>query len=225
MPVVGFINGGSADANGNYVAAFRKGLNETNYVEGENLTVEYHWLDGHYDRLQALMADLVHRQVAVIATPATRWLRSQPKLQQRRSRSSSVSSGTRCGSVWSASLAQPGGNATGINLFLQEVAAKRLRLLHDLVPKAVRIAVFVNPANTSTTEATLREVRDAAPILGLQIQVLNAATIGEIDAAFTALGRDRSDALFVAADPFFGSRCEQLHLDGRRADPGGLCRP
>jgi len=109
-----------------------------------------------------------------------------------------------------ASLNKPGGNATGINYFLEEVAAKRLRLLHDLVPTAVRIAVLVNPANAFITEAQLREVREAAPILGLQIQVLNAATISEIDAAFTALGRDHPDSLFVAADPFFSSRREQL---------------
>ena len=211
LPVVAFINGGSADTVGaSYVAAFRKGLNETSYVEGENVTVEYHWLDGHYDHLSALMADLVHRQVAVIATPGTTVAGLAAK-----SATATIpivfgvaGDPVRLGLV--ASLARPGGNATGINYFLQEVAAKRLRLLHDLVPKAVRIAVLVNPANASITEAQLREVREAAPTLGLQIQVLNAATIGEIDAAFTALGRDRPDSLFVAADPFFSSRREQL---------------
>ena len=109
-----------------------------------------------------------------------------------------------------ASLARPGGNATGINFFIQEVVAKRLRLLHDLVPKAVRIAVLVNPANASIAESTLREVQEAAPTIGLQIQILNATTIGEIDAAFATLARERPDALFVAADAFFTSRRVQF---------------
>jgi putative ABC transport system substrate-binding protein len=109
-----------------------------------------------------------------------------------------------------ASIARPGGNATGINFFYNEVMAKRLRLLHDLMPKAVRIAVLVNPADASTTESTLREVQQAAPALGLQIQVLNATTIGEIDAAFATLARERPDALFVAPDGFFTSRRMQF---------------
>jgi len=108
------------------------------------------------------------------------------------------------------SLARPGGNATGINILVQEVIAKRLRLLHDLVPKAVRVAVLLNPANASSTEATLREVQEAAPAIGLQIQILNATTIGEIDAAFATLARDRPDALFVTPDTFFASRRVQF---------------
>ena len=211
MPVIAFINGGSADTVGaSYVAAFRKGLDEASYVEGKNLTVEYHWLDGHYDRLPTLMADLVQRQVAVIATPGTTVAGLAAKAATATIPIVFGVAGdpVRLGLV--ASLAQPGGNATGVNYFLQEVAAKRLRLLHDLVPKAVRIAVLVNPANGSIAEAQLQEVREAAPILGLQTQVLNAATIAEIDAAFTALERDRPDLLFVTADPFFSSRREQL---------------
>jgi putative ABC transport system substrate-binding protein len=109
-----------------------------------------------------------------------------------------------------ASLARPGGNATGINFFLLEVVAKRLRLLHDLVPKAVRVAVLVNPTNVAVTESTLRELREAAPTLGIQIQILNATTIGEIDAIFATFGRDRPDALFVAPDAFFTSRRGQF---------------
>ena len=211
MPVIGFIYGGSADdTTARYVAAFRKGLNESGYIEDQNITVEYHWLEGHYDGLPALMADLVHRQVAVIATPGTTVAALAAKAATEKIPIVFGVAGdpVRLGLV--ASLARPGGNATGINFFLQEVAAKRLRLLHDLVPKAVHIAVLVNPANASTTEATLQEVRRAAPILGLQIQVLNAATIGEIDAAFAALDRERPDSLFVAADPFFSSRRGQL---------------
>ena len=109
-----------------------------------------------------------------------------------------------------ASLARPGGNATGINFFTQEVAAKRLRLLHDLVPKAVRIAVLVNPANASSAKTTLRDVQEAAPALGLEIQILNATTIGEIDATFATFARDRPDAMFVAGDGFFASRRGQF---------------
>ena len=210
MPVVGFINGGSADASARYVAAFRKGLNETGYVEGQNVTVEYHWLEGQYDRLPALMADLVRRQVAVIATPG-----SAPAALAAKAATATIpivfgvgEDPVQLGLV--ASLARPGGNATGINFFIQEVAAKRLRLLHDLVPKAVRVAVLVNPANASSAETTLREVQEAAPTIGLQIQILNATTIGEIDAAFATLARERPDALFVAADAFFVSRRVQF---------------
>jgi len=211
MPVVGFIYGGSADnTSASYVDAFRQGLNESSYVEGENVTIEYHWLEGHYDRLPALMGDLVQRQVAVIATPGTTVAGLAAKAATATIPIVFGVAGDPVKLGLVASLNKPSGNATGINYFLEEVAAKRLRLLHDLMPKAVRIAVLVNPANAFITEAQLREVREAAPILGLQIQVLNAATIGEIDAAFTVLGRDRPDSLFVAADPFFSSRREQL---------------
>ena len=224
--MVGFINGGSADASARYAAAFRKGLNETGYVEGQNVTVEYHWLEGQYDRLPALMADLVRRRVAVIATPGNAPLRSRPKLQQRRSRSSSVSREDPVQLGLVASLARPGGNATGINFFTQEVVAKRLRLLHDLVPKAVRVAVLVNPANASTAETTLRDVQEAAPTIGLQIQILNASD-------------DRRDRCGLCHPCARAPRCPLrrsrrilhqppraiCHLDGARQDSGGLCGP
>src|SRR5271169_1297818 len=161
MPVVGFIRDGSADANARFVAAFRKGLSEAGYVEGQNVTVEYHWLEGHYDRLPALLADLVRRQVAVIATPG-----NVPSLAAKAATTTiPIVFGVgedpdKLGLV--ASLARPGGNATGINFFVNEVVAKRLRLLHDLVPKAVRVAVLVNPANAATAESTLRDVKEAA---------------------------------------------------------------
>ena len=189
------------------MAAFRKGLNETGYVEGQNVTVEYHWLEGHYDRLPALLADLVRRQVAVIATPGT-----VPSIAAKAATATIPivfgvgNDPVKLGLV--ASLARPGGNATGINFFVTEVVAKRLRLLHDLVPKAVRIAVLVNPKNASVT--TLREVQEAAPTLGLQIQILNASTIGEIDAVFATLARERPDALFVEGDAFFLDRRVQF---------------
>ena len=119
-----------------------------------------------------------------------------------------------------ASLARPNGNATGINFFQAEVTTKRLRLLHDLVPKAVRIAVLINPSNASTTETTLRDLHEVAPTIGLQLQILNATTIGEIDAAFATLARERPDALFVASDTFFGSRAAQFAvLTGRERLP------
>ena len=210
LRVVGFISGGSADAGARFAAAFRKGLNETGYVEDQNVTVEYHWLEGQYDRLAALMADLARRQVAVIATTGS----TATALAAKAATATipivfSVGDDpVQVGLV--ASLARPDGNATGINFFSQEVVGKRLRLLHDLVPKAVRIAVLLNPANVSTAEATLREVQEAAPTIGLQILILNATTIGEIDAAFATLARERSDALFVAPDAFFGSRRGQF---------------
>ena len=209
MPVVGLINAGSPEVFSRYVAAFHKGLNETGYVEGQNVTVEDHWLESQFDRLPALLADLIRRQVAVIATPG-----SEKATIAAKAATATIpivfSTGqdpVELGLV--ASLARPGGNATGINNFMQEVAAKRLRLLRDLVPKAVRIAVLVNPANAAS-EASRREVQEAAPAIGLQILVLNATTIGDIDAAFATLARERSDALFVAPDILFTSRLGQL---------------
>jgi putative tryptophan/tyrosine transport system substrate-binding protein len=191
------------------VAAFRKGLNETGYVEGQNVTIEYRWLEGQYDRLPALLADLVRRRVAVIATATS------PAALAAKAATAAIpivfsvgEDPVRLGLV--ASLARPGGNLTGTNFLVQEVAAKRLRLLHDLVPKAVRVAVLVNPANAASTETTSRDTKEAAPILGLRIQILDATTIGEIDAAFATLARERPDALFVAPDGFFVSRREQF---------------
>jgi putative tryptophan/tyrosine transport system substrate-binding protein len=209
LPVVGFVRNGSADANAHSVAAFRKGLNETGYAEGQNVTVEYHWLEGQPDRLPALMADLVRRQVAVIATPG-----QVPALAAKAATATipivfSVGQDpVNLGLV--ASLARPGGNATGINFFSEEVVAKRLRLLHDLLTKAVRIAVLVDPANASSAKSTLRDVQDAAVTIGLQTQILSAATIGEIDAVFASFAHERPDALFVAGDAFFGSRAVQF---------------
>jgi putative ABC transport system substrate-binding protein len=210
LPVVGFINGGTADAYAPFVAAFHKGLNETGFVDGQNVRVEYHWLEGKYDQLPALMADLVRRRVALIATPA-----SGPAARAAKAATSTIpivfsvaQDPVQHGLV--ASLARPGGNATGLNFFSREVAAKRLRLLHDLVPKAVRVAVLLNPANTGSAEATLREVQEAAPAMGLQIQILKATTIAEINAAFASFARERPDALFLASDGFFTDRRVQF---------------
>ena len=210
LPVVGYVNGGSADGSAGPVAAFRKGLGETGYVEGRNVMVEYHWLEGQYDGLPALMADLVRRRVAVIATPG-----STPATIAAKAATGTIpvvfgvyDDPVKLGLV--ASLARPGGNATGFNFFATEVAAKRLGLLHELVPKAVRVAVLVNPANAITTESTLQNVQEAARVIGLQIQVVNASTNREIDAAFATLTRERPDALFVAVNGFFQGRRVQI---------------
>jgi putative tryptophan/tyrosine transport system substrate-binding protein len=207
MPIIGFVYLGSADASAGYLAAFRKGLGETGYVEGQNVTVDYHWLEGQYDRLPALMADLVRRRVAVIAASG-----NAAAIEAKAATATIpivfgvADDPVKLGLV--ASLARPGGNATGINFFAREVEAKRLALLHELVPKtAVRIAMLLNPANPGTT---LRDVQEAARVIGLQTHVVNAATISEIDAAFAALARERPDALFVAPDAFFNSRRVQI---------------
>jgi putative ABC transport system substrate-binding protein len=210
MPVVGFVNPGSADAYTARVATFRKGLGETGYVEGQNVTVEYHWLEGQFDRLPVLMADLVRRRVAVIATPSS----TAASIAAKAATATipivfTVSEDpVKLGLV--ASLARPGGNATGINIFSLEVVAKRLALLHELVPKAIRVAVLANPANQPVADPILREVEKAARAIGLQIHVLNASTSDEIDAAFDTLAGDRPDALFVAPDAFFSSRDVQI---------------
>jgi putative tryptophan/tyrosine transport system substrate-binding protein len=208
MPLVGFVNAGSSDAH--FAAAFRKGLNEAGYVEGQNVKVEYHWLEGQFDRLPALIADLVRRRVAVIATPAGNYAAQAAKAATM---TTPIVFGVaedpvRLGLV--ASLARPGGNATGINIFNLELAAKRLELLRELVPAAARVAVLVNPANATNTESTLRDMQSAARAMGLQIQVVNASTAREIDAAFATFVHQRPDALFVGNDGFFTSRRVQL---------------
>jgi len=207
VPVVGFVNAGSSDAP--LAAAFRKGLNEAGYVEGQNVTVEYQWLEGQFDRLPALMADLARRRVAVIATPA-----GNAAALAAKAATTTIpivfgvgEDPVKLGLV--ASLARPGGNLTGINFFATELGAKRLALLHELVPKAVRIAVLVNPANIGSTES-IRNIPEAARAMGLQIQVLNASTSREIEAAFATLVRNRADALYIAGDVFFTSRRVQF---------------
>jgi putative ABC transport system substrate-binding protein len=221
LPLVGFIYPGSPDANASNVATFRKGLSEAGYVEGQNVTVEYHWLEGQYDRLPTVMTDLVGRRVAVIAIPG-----SLPAALAAKTATATIpivfgvaEDPVRFGLV--ASLARPRGNATGINVFTNEVMTKRLGLLHELLPKAVRVAVLLNPANGPSAESTLRAVQEAAPTFGLQIQVLNATTIGDIDAAFATFARERPDALFVAPDAFFLSRRMQFAtLSTREKIPG-----
>jgi putative ABC transport system substrate-binding protein len=205
VPVIGLVHLGSADAAAGYVAAFRQGLSETGYVEGQNVTIEYHWLEGQFDRLPALMADLVRRRVALIATPGS----AAAAIAAKAATTTipivfGAAEAVRFGLV--TSLARPDGNATGVSSFNTELVAKRLEILHELVPKAVRVAVLFNPANVGT----LADVEKAALVIGLQIYVLNATTSGEIDAAFATLTRERPDALFVSPDSFFSSRLVQI---------------
>jgi putative tryptophan/tyrosine transport system substrate-binding protein len=210
LPVIGLVNGGTADGSAGNAAAFRKGLGETGYVEGQNVTIEYHWLDGRYDFLPALMTDLVRRRVAVIATPASGVAAIAAKAATTTIPIVFGAGQDPVNLGLVASLARPGGNATGINFFSQEVDAKRLGLLHELVPKAVRVAVLVDPAEAANAEATLRGAQDAARAIGLQIHSVDASTNREIDAAFASLARERCDALFVASNAFFAGRRVQL---------------
>jgi putative ABC transport system substrate-binding protein len=210
VPIVGFVHLGSPAVSMPRVVAFRKGLGETGHAEGQNVMVEYHWLDGHFDRLSPLMADLVRRGVAVIATPG-----QTAAAQAAKAATTTIpivfgvgEDPVKLGLV--SSLARPGGNVTGINYFVQEVLAKRLGLLHELVPKAVRITVLINPANAPVAEVILRDIPEAARDLGLQIQIFNASTGREIEAAFATLERERTDALFIAPDAFFTGRTSQF---------------
>jgi putative ABC transport system substrate-binding protein len=209
LPVIGFVNGGSADAAADRVRAFRKGLGETGYIEGQSVTIEYHWLDGQYDRLPVLLAELVRRRVAVInATDSTIALAAKAATSTIPIVFGVAENPVKLGLV--PSLARPGGNATGINFFTAEVTAKRLELLHQLLPKAVHVAVLVNRAIATNAETTLQDMQEAARTIGLQIQVLDAGTSREIEAAFATLERERADALFVGADSFFAGRRAQF---------------
>jgi putative ABC transport system substrate-binding protein len=203
MPVVALVNLRSAEDGARFADAFRKGLDEAGYVEGQNVTVEYDWLDGRFDRLSSVMADLVRRRVAVIATPGGNYT-----AQAAKAATTTIpivfgvgDDPVRLGLV--ANLAQPGGNATGYNFSVVEVPTKRLELFHALVPKAVRMAMLVNPENVPVAPRTLRDVPEAARAMGLQMHIFNASTKDEIEAAFDTIVRDRTDALFVAPDPFF----------------------
>ena len=211
MPVVGFLGGTSPDTFADRLRGFRQGLKDTGYVEGENVAVEYRWAENQFDRLPALVADLVRRQVTVIAVTGVA------------AASAAKAATTTIPIVFLIgddpverglvdSLARPGGNLTGINLLTVELVAKRLELLRELVPGATRVAVLVNPANSTMTEATLRDVEAAARAIGLKTQVFNASTSREIDAAFKDFGRDRPDAFFVGPGTFFTERRVQLAL-------------
>ena len=220
MPVIGFLNAQSPEAFAHRVRGFRQGLKEAGYVEGENVAIEYRWAEGRYDRLPALAAELVRRQVAVIAATG-----GAPSSLAAKAATATIpitfavgEDPVRLGLV--TSLARPGGNATGINFFNYELGEKRLEMLRTLVPGARRVAVLVNPANPTTTASTLRDMEPAARTMGLQIQIVEASTSGEINAAFATFKRDRIDALFLSPDGFFISRRVQIAiLAARHAIP------
>jgi putative tryptophan/tyrosine transport system substrate-binding protein len=209
MPVIGFLDFRSPEALGERLRGFRQGLQHTGYAESENVAIEYRWAENQTDRLPALAADLVRRRVAVIATSAP------PPAFAAKAATTTIpivfnvgSDPVKLGLV--ASLARPGGNLTGINILSVELSAKRLELLREVVPRAIRVAVLVNPANPSITETTLEELEPASRAMGLQIQVLKASTSREINEAFATFLHERPDALFVALDAFFNSRRVQL---------------
>jgi putative ABC transport system substrate-binding protein len=210
MPLIGFLDRRSPDAMADRLRAFRQGLKDTGYVEGENVAIEYRWAENQLDRLPVLAAELARRPVSVIVasggTPVA--LRVKAATTTIPIVFLAAEDPVRLGLV--ASLARPGGNLTGINFFSAELVAKRLELLLELVPAGTRVAVLVNPANVTNAESTLRDMEPAARAMGQQIQVFNASTSREIDGAFTTLVRERPDALFVSGDAFFDSRRVQL---------------
>ena len=218
MPVIGFLDPRSPHTMADQLRAFRQGLKDTGYVEGENVAIEYRWAEDQFDRLPALAAELVRRRVAVIVTNGG----SAAAFAAKAATTTipivfSVGEDpVRLGLV--ASLARPGGNLTGINLVISELTTKRLGLLRELVPGAARVAVLVNPANTANAETTLRDVEPAARAMGLQIQILKASTSREIEAAFATFVRERPDALFVGPD-FSRRRVQLVHLATRHAIP------
>ena len=210
MPTIGFLNPTSPDAYGDRLRAFRQGLKDFGYVEGENVTIVYRWAEHQMDRLPELAVELVRRQVAVIATTG-----GSPPVLAAKAATTTIPivflvNEDPVGLGLVASLARPGGNATGTNFFIAELSAKRLGLLRELVPRATRVGVLVNPANAAIAEATLRDVEPAARVMGLQIEVLRASTNREINAALATFLRDRPDALFVGPDPLFFTRRVQL---------------
>ena len=212
MPVIGFLTAGFPETSVNRVSAFRQGLNETGYVEGQNVAAEYRWAEGRYDRFPELVADLIRRNAKVIATPG-----SPDATRAAKAATSTLpivfavgEDPVKLGLV--TTLARPGTNMTGVNFFASELSAKRLGLLRELVPRAARVAVLINPTNPASAETTVKDVQAAAPALGFQVQIFNASTIGEIDAAYTNLVRERAEALLVAGDGFFNSRRLQLAM-------------
>jgi putative tryptophan/tyrosine transport system substrate-binding protein len=216
LPVVAFINVTERpSATTPVMAAFRAGLGAFGYVEGQNVSVEYHWLDGQYDRLPGLLADLVRRRVAVIAA-------GNPTVAVAAKAATATipivfgvgGDPVKLGLV--ASVARPGGNVTGINFLVQEAVSKRLGLLHELVPKASSVAVLINPQNTGSAEVTLQEAKDAGRMVGAPIYVLSAGTSTEIEAAFATLVRERIEALLVQGDGYFTSRRVQFATLAKR---------
>jgi putative tryptophan/tyrosine transport system substrate-binding protein len=209
MPVIGFLDTRSPQAISERLNAYRQGLKEAGYIEGENVAIVYRFAENQVDRLPELAGDLVRREVTVIATAG-----DDVALAAKQATKTipivfiASQDPVRLGLV--ASLARPDGNLTGVNFFSGELVAKRLEILRELVPRAVRVAVLVNPAYAAQSESALSELQPAARSMGLQMQILNAGTRQEIDATFAIMGRERPDALFVSSDTFFTSRRVQL---------------
>ena len=209
MPVIGVLDARSPGTTENPLRAFREGLKDTGYIVGENVALEYRWAEDQIDRLPALTADLVQRRATVIfAISPTAALAAKAAIATIPIVFIVNEDPVRLGLV--ASLARPGGNLTGINILTAEVTATRLDLLRELMPSATRVSVLVNPVNATNTETTLREMAAAARTTGLQVKVLNASTSREIEAAFATLLHERTDALFVGAEPYFYGRRVQL---------------
>jgi ABC-type uncharacterized transport system substrate-binding protein len=209
MPVIGFLSGVSPGPYAPFVAAFREGLSETGYVEGQNLTIEYRWAEGDYDRLPALAADLAGRKVDLIATGGGTVSALAAKNATSTIPIVFAGGGDPVANGLVANLARPGGNVTGVTFLGVELLAKRLELLSELVPQARVIGLLVNP-NSANTERSVQDTQEAARAKGLQIHVLKAATESEIDAAFASLVQLRAGAVVVAADVFFNLRRDQL---------------
>jgi putative ABC transport system substrate-binding protein len=204
MPIIGFLDVASAAERADYMRGFVRGLAETGYIEGQNVAIEYRWAEGRYDRLPQLVGDLVRRQVSVIAVPGTTAAALAAKAATA---TIPIVFGTgddpvRLGLV--ASLSHPGGNATGVSFFGNELVAKRLELLHELAPAAKRVAVLVNPTDKTNNEPVLRDLETAA--IGLQILPFEAATGREIDAAFERVVSEKAEALFLAPTALFSAR-------------------
>jgi putative tryptophan/tyrosine transport system substrate-binding protein len=217
MPVIGWLSGTSAGASEPYLAAFRQGLSEAGWVEGQNVIREYRWAEGHYDRLPALAADLVGRKVDLIVAGGTTAVLAAKSATSTIPIVFNAADPVEFGLV--ASLARPGGNLTGVSMMNAELMAKRVELLSELVPHARVIALLVNPDNPGA-ERMMREVPEAARAKGAQLQILKAGTESEIDAAFATLVQLHAGALVVQADPLFGRRREQLaELASRHAIP------
>jgi len=219
MPIIGFLSGVSPNASVERVRAFRQGLKDTGYIEGENVTIEYRWAEGRYDRLPALVAELVRRPVVVIAATG-----GNASALAAKAATTTIpivfgvaEDPVRLGLV--ASLARTGGNATGVNFFVDELGSKQLGLLHELLPASSRVGLLVNP-NATGTEIVTKDVTAAASTFGLQIEVVQASDTREVDSVFATLARHKTEALLVGPDAFFVSRRLQLAvLSARHAMP------
>lgn len=208
VPAVGFLNSGAAAAHAGNVTAFRLGLSEAGYVEGRNITIEYRWAEDRYDRLSAMVADLIRRRVAVIAATTT------PAPPVAKAATSTIpivfvtgADPVKAGLV--TSLNRPSGNVTGITALAEEVGPKRLELLHDVVPTATTVVLLINPTDRNA-ETQSRAIEAAARTLGIKIHTLQASTANDLDNVFTAIARLRAGALLISADPFFTSHSKEL---------------